>query len=205
MSEKNIYQKIIDFQKSMPAITKTGTNPFFKSKYAPLEIIQKAIQKPLAEAGLGYTQEATNEGLKTTVFDSDGNTITSLYPAVFKGKPQEIGSAVTYAKRYSLTALLGLIIEGEDDDGNTAQNSNQTYQKKPTQNYQKPTQNITWLTQEQLNSTLQGTQEQANLVLAKYSTPTHKMKKEYREKIKNFINNEITLDEAIPDMEGQEF
>jgi hypothetical protein len=166
MIEKTIYSRIIDFQKSMPTIKKDETNPFYKSKYAPLDSIQKAIQNPLAEAGLGYVQEATNEGLKTTLFDVDGNKIEFFYPASFKtfatqkvesknkdkygnviyhkeyalndNQPflvdldsQEIGSMITYAKRYALTACLGLIIEGEDDDGNTAQNS-------PKQEYKKP-------------------------------------------------------------------
>lgn len=123
MDKKNIYSRIIEFQKIMPAIKKDETNPFYQSKYATLDNIQKAIQKPLAECGLGYTQEATNEGLKTTLFDTDGNMKEFWYPATFQGKPQEIGSAMTYAKRYALTACLGLIIEGEDDDGNEAQKS----------------------------------------------------------------------------------
>lgn len=131
MIEKTIYSRIIDFQKSMPTIKKDETNPFYKSKYAPLDSIQKAIQEPLANAGLGYIQEATNEGLKTVLFDVDGNTKEFNYPAVFQGKPQEIGSTMTYAKRYALTACLGLIIEGEDDDGNTAQNSQKQEYKKP--------------------------------------------------------------------------
>jgi len=130
MSEKTIFSRIIDFQKSMPTVKKDGKNPFYKKKYAPLDSIQKAIQEPLATAGLGYTQEAANEGLKTTLFDVDGNIREFIYPAIFSGKPQEIGSAMTYAKRYALTACLGLIIEGEDDDGNNAQNQEQEYDRK---------------------------------------------------------------------------
>lgn len=61
------------------------------------------------------------------------------------------------------------------------QNSNDSYQK--------PASEITWLTEEQLKTTLQSTKKQAKAVLANYSTPTHKMKREYRERIENYINS----------------
>jgi len=143
-NQNQIYSRIITFQKSMPTIRKDETNPFFKSKYAPLDAIQKAIQVPLADAGLGYVQEATTQGLKTTLFDIDGNIKEFMYPAIFSGKPQEIGSAMTYAKRYALTACLGLIIEGDDDDdGNKAQSTqkqvkNQNSNQKPPAESPKP-------------------------------------------------------------------
>lgn len=190
MSEKNIYSKIIDFQKSMPTIKKDETNPFYKSKYATLDSIQKAIQEPLAKAGLGYTQQATQEGLKTTLFDLDGNTLEFIYPAVFAGKPQEIGSAMTYAKRYALTACLGLIIEGDDDDGNQAQESKQEVKKFDATN-------TVWMTQEQFeklktmianNDNVEGVQA----VIAKFSgaivnSVKYAMKKEYREELKKAL------------------
>lgn len=181
-----MYSRIIDFQQSMPIITKTGENPFFKSKYAPLDSIQKAIQKPLAEAGLGYTQEATNEGLKTTLFDIDGNTKEFMYPAVFQGKPQDIGSAMTYAKRYALTACLGLIIEGEDDDGNTAQNSsNQNFEAKPKIEV--------WMSQEQFDKAMASQDSNVlNTILNSKTTKEGKtfgMKKEFREKLTEKLNN----------------
>lgn len=183
MSNTNtsIYSKIISFQKEMPAIKKDETNPYFKSKYATLDSIQKAIQKPLAEAGLGYTQEATSEGLKTTLFDNDGNTLEFNYPAVFQGKPQEIGSAMTYAKRYALTACLGLIIEGEDDDGQKAQESKSNNQVKA-----KP-QIDHWMTEAEFKKALTLTPTEIQDVLkAQYDAQgrTFAMKKEYREALK---------------------
>lgn len=204
---KNIYQRIIDFQKSMPVIkkdetarvsgvSKSGKSYEMSYNYATLDSIQKAIQEPLANAGLGYTQEATNEGLKTTLFDVDGNTKEFMYPAVFAGKPQEIGSAMTYAKRYALTACLGLIIEGEDDDGNQAQNSKQEYPPKKTE---WNATNTVWLTEQQYQTLLDLIETKQDLdkvkkAILKYSGSIindvkYQMKKEWKDNLDNLIKN----------------
>jgi ERF superfamily len=125
--DKNIYKRIIEFQSNMSNVAKDANNPFFKSKYAPLDTIQQMIKKPLSDAGLGYTQYPTSEGLKTVLFDENGNTLEGSYPMVLTGKPQEVGSAMTYAKRYSLVGILGIIVGGDDDDGNLAQQQVQKF------------------------------------------------------------------------------
>lgn len=117
---KTIYTRLHAFQAESPAITKEAKNPFYKSDYATLEGIQQAIQPLLKKHELGYYFQPTSVGLHAVVYDVDGSTIEFDYPSNFTGKPQEIGSAVTYAKRYALCAMLGLIIGGEDDDGNNA-------------------------------------------------------------------------------------
>ena len=119
---KSIYECIIDFQSVMPIIKKTESNPFFKSKYADLANIQSQIREPLAKSELGYVQITTENGLETILFNRLGETINFVYPVNLSGKAQEIGSSITYAKRYSLVALLGLIVDGDDDDGNEANN-----------------------------------------------------------------------------------
>lgn len=120
MTTANIYQKIIAFQEIMQPIKKSAKNPFFKSNYAPLDVIQETIRPDLAKVGLGYIQTTCEGGLKTTLFDTEGRTIEFIYPCNLTGKAQDIGSSITYAKRYSLVALLGLIVEDDDDDGNAA-------------------------------------------------------------------------------------
>jgi hypothetical protein len=203
-----IYQKIIDFQKKMSVIkktetaklkgiTKTGRDYSMSYNYAPLDAIQKAIHMPLLDVGLYYSQEPTSEGLKTTIFDIDGNELVFNYPAVFAGKPQEIGSALTYAKRYSLVAALGLIIEGEDDDGNTAQQSTSQEFKKETQE-EKET-NIVWMTLTQFETlkTMIKNKDRLDAVKAminKYSGQIidniqYKMKNEYKEEFKKLLEN----------------
>lgn len=128
----NIYQKLINLQADLPAITKEAKNPFYKSNYATLEVIQQTIQPLLAKHGLGYMFMPTIEGLKAVVFD-DNQQIDFVYPANLTGKPQEIGSAITYAKRYALCAMLGLIVADEDDDGNKA--NSQATAKVETKHY----------------------------------------------------------------------
>jgi hypothetical protein len=190
MPEKTtIYQKLIKFQSEMSAIKKNSTNPHFKSPYATLDQIQSSIQKTLTANDLGYTQEVVFEEdqtkLLTTLFDVDGNEKKTLYPISIQGTPQQVGSAMTYAKRYSLTALLGLIIEGEDDDGNEAQNQPKT--------------EVTWLTNDQFAKTKISNDVKAiELVIKSYSTATHKMSRAFKEQLQHRIN-ELQQSQNLPD------
>jgi ERF superfamily len=121
MSDTNIYTSLIKFQTQVKAITKDAKNPFFKSKYADLASIQNTIKQPLIDCELGYIQCPEIEGLRTILFSSNGEKIETVYPYNIQSMTdaQKIGSAVSYAKRYALTAILGLIID-DDDDGNAA-------------------------------------------------------------------------------------
>lgn len=106
----------------MPKQTKD--NPFFNSKYAGLSDILEAIKKPLTDNGLAVTQvtEVMAERLilETVLMHTSGEWISCTYPIEPVQKtPQGMGSALTYARRYSLSALLGVASE-EDDDGNEA-------------------------------------------------------------------------------------
>ncbi len=133
---KTIYGRLIEFQSQMPVIEKGAKNPFFKSKYATLDSIQFAIQPILKEVGLGYTQTISEDktSLITTLYDEEGKSLVAgNYPVNLSGKAQDVGSAITYAKRYSLVAFLGLIVADEsDDDGNQAQDTKKVEIKKPT-------------------------------------------------------------------------
>lgn len=122
---------ICEFKKNVEKITKDNDNPFFKSKYADLATILNIIDKPLAEAGLAITSniEYLAEDLicRTNLTHKDSDEVaTSIFP-IFGAKPQEIGSSVTYARRYNIQALLNLA--AEDDDGNKANEGNKV--KKP--------------------------------------------------------------------------
>jgi hypothetical protein len=104
-----------------PAI-KDASNPFFKSKYCDLAGALDAVRDALSVNGLALVQ-STDAGdkmvLHTTLLHASGEWISSTYPiTAVKTDPQGIGSAVTYARRYSLMALLG--IAAEDDDGEAA-------------------------------------------------------------------------------------
>src|SRR5690606_33420941 len=105
--------------------SKSSDNPFFKSKYADLAECWDTIRKPLTDNGLSITQtmDVTESGvtcLVTTLLHSSGQWITGRLPldAKKQGDPQATGSAITYARRYALAAVIGLA--QADDDGNSA-------------------------------------------------------------------------------------
>lgn len=97
-------------------------NPHFKSKYATLAGMRDGIAPVLTKHGLAVIQgtscEGTDAAVDTRLVHTSGQWIESRYPFQID-KPQQMGSAVTYARRYSLAAICGIASE-EDDDGNAA-------------------------------------------------------------------------------------
>jgi hypothetical protein len=106
-----------------PAI-KDSLNPHFKSKYADLGAVWEAVKDPLHEHGFAVIQSPDFEGenmfLKTTILHVGGEKMEGRYPIrPSKNDPQGVASAITYARRYSISAMLGVIAD-DDDDGNAA-------------------------------------------------------------------------------------
>lgn len=103
---------------------KDQNNPFFKSKYADLGSVVEAIRAPLTKYGLSYVQltepsEKEEVRVETVILHASGEWISStLALPVSKGDAQGFGSALTYARRYGLSAAFG--VAPEDDDGNAA-------------------------------------------------------------------------------------
>lgn len=112
-------------QGEMQNAARDSENPFFKSTYADLTSVWDACRGPLSKNGLSITQTFENspEGklmLRTTLLHVSGGSVSSLLPIVpVKNDPQGVGSAITYMRRFSLSALVG-IAPGDDDDGNAA-------------------------------------------------------------------------------------
>lgn len=110
-------------QSAMTAAVVNKTNPHFKSKYADLASVIEAVRKPLTANGLSFTQ-TTQYGqefyLLTTLLHTSGQWLRSEYPLPVNATPQQMGSALTYARRYSLSAIAGIAAD-EDDDGNAVQ------------------------------------------------------------------------------------
>lgn len=118
----NMAKALISLQGKVDKIKKDTTNPFFKTKYASLSTIQDEIQLPLGEVGLCYTQHPESGNVLTTLLlhAETGEYMQSSFDMnPIKNDPQSIGSAITYAKRYALVAILGLNID-DDDDANHA-------------------------------------------------------------------------------------
>ena len=111
-------------QQEMKQPLKDANNPFFKSKYVPLENVVEAITESASKNGLSFTQfpssdEDGNVTVGTLVMHSSGEWIEydPIKMKPVKNDPQSIGSAITYAKRYALSAIFG-ITSDQDDDGN---------------------------------------------------------------------------------------
>lgn len=112
-------------QGKISAAAKSKVNPFFKSNYADLPAIWEACRTALTENGLSVVQAPQFEGneiwLETTLIHSSGQWMRSRYPVQpTKPDPQGVGSAFTYARRYALAAMVGVVADDEDDDGNAA-------------------------------------------------------------------------------------
>lgn len=123
-SIKNIASAISKFQSEVPNPKKVAENPFFKSSYVPLDEVINVIKPYLAKHGLSFFQSSGGDGKNITVttmlMHESGEWIESdpLTVIATKADPQQAGSAITYARRYSLSAILGIASE-EDDDGNS--------------------------------------------------------------------------------------
>ena len=114
-----IYKKLLEFQKLGITIKKGERNPHFKNTYANLNEVLDKVTKPLNEMGVVIIQTPDTDGLRTTLIDTEDDTqVQGFLPFLGASKPQEVGSNLTYYRRYSLVTMLGL--EDEDDDGNKA-------------------------------------------------------------------------------------
>lgn len=105
--------------------SKESLNPHFKSKYASLAAVWEACRGPLTTNGLSVIQFPSSEGLKVTVttclLHESGQWLSQdLTMTAGQNTPQAIGSCITYARRYALSAVAG--VAQDDDDGNSASN-----------------------------------------------------------------------------------
>jgi len=111
-------------QAVMAPALKDSENPFFKSKYADLSSVWDVCRKPLTDNGLAVVQvteetDGTVIKLCSTLVHESGEFIRSvLCMRPVKLDPQSVGSCLTYMRRYSLSALVGVCTG--DDDGNSA-------------------------------------------------------------------------------------
>ncbi|NFN14640.1 recombinase [Clostridium botulinum] len=125
-NNSDLWKSFIEFQKDFKGMQPDATNPFFKSSYITLDGILETVRPLLAKHGLAVLQEAKGvDGsvtIKTRLVHESGQyyetDILEMKPQK-ANDPQQMGSCITYSKRYQLSALLG-ICESVDDDGNAA-------------------------------------------------------------------------------------
>lgn len=132
-TQSEILKALANFHKNIIQPKKDANNPFFKSKYVPLENVTDVIDKVAPEYGLAYVQEALTDadkgmvGVATLLTHESGEWIEfePLFLKADKQTAQGYGSAITYARRYALSSAFGIASE-TDDDGNetTTQTAN---------------------------------------------------------------------------------
>ena len=118
----NLAKALSQVQAVLRGAIKDSNNPFFKSSYADLSSVWDACREPLAKHGLSIIQttDVADNGVivETTLAHESGEWISGrllLNPT--KHDPQGIGSALTYGRRYSLAAIVGVCPEDDDGEG----------------------------------------------------------------------------------------
>lgn len=122
--DPELAQALVRVQAALRNLQKSAANPFFKSKYVPLDTVLDEIRPLLAQEHLAVLQSSTLNGeqleLLTTFVHKNGHTVsTTVACGLTKRDPQGSGSAITYLRRYALCAALG-IAGTDDDDANAA-------------------------------------------------------------------------------------
>ncbi len=128
---KYLAPALVAAQEALKPIAKDGKNPAFRSRYATLDGIMETVRPALAAHGLavvqGVVHPETGEGgrlvgimVETRLVHTSGEWLASVVPVpVAKGDAHGLGSALSYGRRYGISALLALSTD-EDDDGNAA-------------------------------------------------------------------------------------
>lgn len=147
----DLFKAFANFKKKLKQPLKDADNPFFKSKYVPLENVVQVVDEAMIDTGLSYIQEIEDLGegylmVDTIVLHESGEYMVIKGSKVkpVKNDPQSAGSAITYARRYSLSTALG-IASDPDDDGNGAsqQEKGKSQQKSPQKPKAQPEPEIT--------------------------------------------------------------
>lgn len=124
---KELFAALVKAQGEMEAASKDSANPFFKSRYADLNSVMSAVKPAFTKHGLAFIQRSAHMDncacVETIIIHESGHEYACGLVSVPVGKhdAQGYGSALTYARRYSLAAAAG--VGAEDDDGNAATKS----------------------------------------------------------------------------------
>jgi len=125
----SLINALIKAQQEINHVVQDGNNPFFKSEYATLKEVIDSVKKPLNDNGIYLQQESYDHvggACIETMFYGHGGKLTTgkVFIPSSKQDPQGYGSALTYAKRYSLLMACGVATKKEDDDAESAMQRN---------------------------------------------------------------------------------
>lgn len=120
-----LYGALAKAQKEMTDAKMDRKNPYFKSTYADLSSVVKASRPALTAQGLCVIQRLTQDDGKIVLSSRMGHSSGQWIESVIRVNPpkpdiQTLGSYITYLRRYTYAALVGVVASGEDDDGESA-------------------------------------------------------------------------------------
>lgn len=181
-------------EKDSTVKVKTSTGGSYEFSYATLDSITKTIKKPLAESGLATFSIIRGENFVTKLVHTSGQWIESTLKLsdLTNGKKgaQELGSAITYARRYLLCSILGVVAD-EDDDGNKA-SGNEVQDKTAKTPDAKP-----WFNEPQFKAFSEAVKEE-KLVISSYESAISEIEKKYniswkaRDWVKDFVTDYLS-------------
>jgi hypothetical protein len=145
MVTSNINEALAALQMDLPRITKDHTAEVksertgarYTYSYADLAQVSAEVLPRLGKLGLSFTSRPTMvDGKFVLVYELrhvSGESIDGVYPLPERGTPQEVGGAITYARRYCLCAVTGVAAEGDDKDAEKAERSAKRSQRQSGQ------------------------------------------------------------------------
>lgn len=126
---KELLTALAKVKKEVGTLSKTETNPFFKSKYFDINSLIQQVEPLLEKNGLLLLQPILNGVVTSEIWHVEtSDKVSSEISLGNITDPQKLGSAITYYRRYTLQSLLGL--QAEDDDGNKASQPTKVEQPK---------------------------------------------------------------------------
>jgi hypothetical protein len=139
---KTLAEALAALQARLPRVAKgqeakveTKTGGTYKYAYADLTDVSAVLLPIMADLGLSFTACPTLLGdrfvLQYALHHTSGEGLEGFYPLPTSGTPQQVGSAITYARRYTLCAVTGLAPGGDDDDGQGAEQEHQSRLRTP--------------------------------------------------------------------------
>lgn len=129
METNNLNQKFMRVLNEVPNFStdETANAGSRTYKYLNLTTLLKNIKPIFEKHGIAFYQKVTFDGtgdgrqilgtVETIIFDENEQQTVCSYPFFVTGDPQQVGSAITYARRYSLTTVLGIFPDKDDDGG----------------------------------------------------------------------------------------
>lgn len=135
IKHESIYHALVAFQAEMKTVGKDKVNPHFKSRYADITSITEDVMPTLTKHGLAFSCLPRLAGngyeIQGVLFHESGERLEASLP-LFGQDAQKIGSSITYARRYLLGSITGVVTGDEaDDDGNMASSTTERTQGQP--------------------------------------------------------------------------